>query len=145
MLEKALGKLRGGSWGVYRCFWQSRRVNRGFSPESSQFFETFANGNAKLLRTVESLNSKDTRHKISGASCYEDNSLNRKFQTFGKPRKIFFWGRCWAKIGLRKTQACVEFEAARFRVLDRHRSTKPTTASLINSERSALVRGSDRP
>ena len=37
--------------------------------------------------------------------------------------------RCWANIGLRQTQAHLWVEAARFRDLDRHRSTKPTTAS----------------
>ena len=40
MLKKALGKLTGGSWGVYRCFWPSRRVNREFS-ERKQFLEPF--------------------------------------------------------------------------------------------------------
>ena len=43
----------------------------------------------------------------------------------------------WTKIGLRKTQADVWFEATRFRVLDRHRSTKSTTASrILNGVRS---------
>ena len=37
-------------------------------------------------------------------------------------------GRCWANIGLRKTQADLWLETARFRVLDRRRSSKPTTA-----------------
>ena len=42
---------------------------------------------------------------------------NKKFQTFGKARKKQIWGRCWTKIGLRKTQANILFEATKFRVL----------------------------
>ena len=43
VLEKALGKLRGASWGVYWCFRQSRRVHRRFpainaSSETPSFF-----------------------------------------------------------------------------------------------------------
>ena len=36
----------------------------------------------------------------------------QKFQPFGKARKKQMWGRCWAKIGLRKTQADVCLGAA---------------------------------
>ena len=56
---------------------------------------------------------------------YEHKSSKKKFQTFQKPRKKKILGRprsAWEKLSQ------MLFEAARFRVLDRHRSTKPTTA-----------------
>ena len=45
-------------------------------------------------------------------------------------------------LGHKTDQADIEFEAARFRVPDRHRSTND---DVMNSERGALVRGSDPP
>ena len=89
--------------------------------------ETCTNGNAKF----RSLNSTDTGQIFSGAAWYEHDSSNGKSQFFGKPRKKQLWGRCWAKVGFRKTQADVKFEAARFRVPYRNRSTKLTTAFWI--------------
>ena len=75
----------------------------------------------KRKLSIRSLNAKDNRHNFSGAVCKEHDSSNGKFQTFGKPRKKQLWGRCWAKIGFRKTQADVYVEGARVRVLDRYR------------------------
>ena len=59
-----------------------------------------------------------SKNKQVQLACHEQDSLNGKFQTFGKSQKKQFWGRLWAKIGFRKTRADVYFEAARFRVLD---------------------------
>ena len=39
LFKKALGKLRGASWGVYRGFLPSRRVNRWVFDQKTQFFE----------------------------------------------------------------------------------------------------------
>ena len=63
--------------------------------------------------------------------------LEKKVPNFWKNPKMKnlgpMLGRCLANIGFRKTQADLWFEAARFRVLDRHRSTKATTASCIQN------------
>ena len=77
------------------------------------------------------LNVKKSRFKIFCTARYENKSKSskKKFQTLKKNQKKKILGRCWAKIGLRKTHPNVLFEAARFPVLDRHRSTKPTTTS----------------
>ena len=78
--------------------------------------------------SIKSLISKDTRQNFLGTACYEYDSSKRKLQTSGKPQKLQLWGRCWAKINFRGVQGNVWFEAARFRVRGRHRSTKPSTA-----------------
>ena len=44
---------------------------------------------------------------FSATACCEHDPSNLKFQTFGKPRKKQFWGRCWAKIGFGNVQADV--------------------------------------
>ena len=70
-----------------------------------------------------------TRHEISVPFAMSTN-LQKKIPNFPKKKRIKqCQGRSWAKISLRKTQPNVSFEAATFRVLDRHRWTKPTTAS----------------
>ena len=58
--------------------------------------------------------------KIERAS-YGNVYTNKKKSSklLEKPQKTI-WGQCWTKIGLRRTQADVWVEAARFRVLDRH-------------------------
>ena len=102
--------------------------------------------------SIQSLNFKDTGQQKNRTRFLWARLVKKtNFQTFGKKsEKNNSGGRCWAKIGSRigsrKSQADVCFEAAGFRVLDRHRSTKPTTHDYAtNSERSALVRGSDPP
>ena len=72
---------------------------------------------------------------------HKSDSSKKKFQTWKKKKKNL--AACWAKVGLKKTQLNVYFEAARFRALDRHRSTKPMIASWILN--GVLVRGSDPP
>ena len=55
------------------------------------------------------------------------NLRKNSFKLFKNPEK----NNSWADLGLdrpEKNSAKCLFEAARFRVLDRHRSTKPTTA-----------------
>ena len=63
------------------------------------------------------LTGHNFQNKIAMSTILEPGSS----KTFGTPPPKKLWGRCWANIGFRKTQAnvVVKFEAARFRVLDR--------------------------
>ena len=66
------------------------------------------------------------------------NLRKKKFQTFQKKtKKHFASGPIFGQDRPEKNSAKSLFEAARFRVQDRHRSTKPTTASWnLNGARS---------
>ena len=61
---------------------------------------------------------------------YERKSLKKKFQTFQKKPKKIIPGPILGQDRPEKNPAKCLFEAARFRVLDGHRATKPTTAPL---------------
>ena len=71
-------------------------------------------------------------------------NLQKKVSNFSKtPKK----NHSWANLGQdrpEKNSAKCLFEAARFRVLDMHRSTKANDYA-VKSERGAAVRGSDPP
>ena len=90
--------------------------------------KTDANGNAMLPKSFN-VKYKYSRHKIPVPLAMSSNIL-KKVPYFQKdPKNKHLLTRYWAKIGLTKTQTNGSFEAARFRVLDRHRSATPTTAS----------------
>ena len=55
-------------------------------------------------------------------------NLRKKLANFSKPPKKTIPGPIFARDRPEKNSAKWLFEAAGFRVLDRHRSTKPTTA-----------------
>ena len=59
---------------------------------------------------------------------YERKSSKKKVSNFSKTRKKKILGPILGQDRPEKNSAKCSFEAARFRVLDRHRSTKPTTA-----------------
>ena len=61
-----------------------------------------------------------------GTVRYEHKPSKKKFQFFFKNRKIP--GQILGQDRTEKISAKCQFEAARLRVLNRHRSTKPTTA-----------------
>ena len=85
--------------------------------------------------------------KDSCTARYEHKFWGGKNPNFQKNMKKSFLARFGPIHRPEKNLAKCYFEAARFRVLDvldRHRSTKPTTAPL-KSERGALVTGSDPP
>ena len=56
---------------------------------------------------IKRLHPKDTRQFFPATACYGHVPSNRTFQKIEKARKHSILGRCWAKIGFRKTQAGV--------------------------------------
>ena len=74
---------------------------------------------------------------------YEHKSSKNKFQTFRKPRKKYFLGRSWGKIGLRKLSQMLvrsgEIPSPRQTSIDKNDDCA------MKSERGVLVRGSDQP
>ena len=76
------------------------------------------------------LNFKDTRQKIYVPLAMSANLRKKSFKLFKNPEKLIP-GPILGQDRPEKNSAKCLFEAARFRVLDRHRSTKPTTAPWI--------------
>ena len=77
---------------------------------------------------------------------YEHNFSQKKFlRNLKKKQKETFLGRFWAKIGVRKTQPNKGLIQSGEIPSPRQRSKDKTNDCVINSERGALVRGSDPP
>ena len=79
--------------------------------------------------------------QFSGTACYEHVSSNGKFQTLGKAQNKQFWGRCWDKIGFRRSQAdvCSKRRDCDFST-DIHRQNQRLRHEFLTE---SLVRGSD--
>ena len=92
------------------------------------------------------MNFEDTRHKrflyrSLGAQIFKKKVPHLK----KKSEKNNSWADVGPRSAWEKLSQNVSFEAARFRVLDRHPSIDKTNDCAMKSERGALVRGSDPP
>ena len=92
----------------------------------------------------KTLNFKDNRQKISVPLAMSTNLQKTSSKLFKKQTNKKILGRSWAKIGLRKTQATCLVRSGEI-PSPRQTSIDKTSDCVINSERGALVRGSDPP